>query len=96
MPRGFYRRFAEHAAARGVHVVTTDYRGVGDSKHGPLRGFKMDYADWSKQDLAAAVQWCTQRGRTWMVGHSCGVHALGQLPNPNALQAAYFCGSGAG
>ncbi len=96
VPRGFYKRFAEYAAARGVHVVTTDYRGVGDSKHGPLRGFTMDYADWSKQDLAAAVAWCAERGRTWMVGHSLGAHAIGQLPNPNVLQAAYVCGGGAG
>lgn len=96
VPRGFYRRFAEFAARRGVHVVTIDYRGIGGSKHGSLRGFEMNYADWSQLDLAAATQWCTQRGRTWLVGHSLGGHSLGQLPRPNDLQAAYICGCGAG
>jgi predicted alpha/beta hydrolase len=96
VPRGFYKRFAEFANKHGVNVLTVDYRGIGGSKHAPLRGFEMEYADWSKLDLAAAVQWCTQRGRTWLVGHSLGAHAIGQLPEPNALQAAYVCGGGAG
>lgn len=96
VPRGFYKRFAEFANKHGVNVLTTDYRGIGGSKHAPLRGFEMNYADWSKLDLAAAVQWCTQRGRTWLVGHSLGGHAIGQLPAPNDLQAAYICGGGAG
>ena len=32
VPRGFYRRFAQFAQARGINVITTDYRGIGDSK----------------------------------------------------------------
>jgi predicted alpha/beta hydrolase len=32
----------------------------------------------------------------WLVGHSLAGHAIGQLPNPNILQAAYVCGGGAG
>jgi predicted alpha/beta hydrolase len=96
VPRGFYKRFAEFAQARGINVVTTDYRGIGDSKRGSLKGFEMEYADWSRYDLAAAVDYATQRGEAWLVGHSLGGHALGQLPQPNRLQAAYFCGTGAG
>ena len=96
VPRGFYRRFAEYAASRGIHVIAADYRGIGDSKHQPLRGFEMEYADWSRLDLAAAVDWATQRGKTWLVGHSLAAHAIGQLPRPNDLQAAYVCGGGAG
>ena len=52
VPRGFYRRFAEFAQARGIHVITTDYRGIGDSKPATLKGFDMQYADWSTLDLA--------------------------------------------
>ncbi len=96
VPRGFYKRFALYAQARGINVITTDYRGIGDSKLGPLKGFAMDYADWSRYDLAAAVGYAAQRGKVWLVGHSLGGHALGQLPDPNLLQAAYFCGTGAG
>lgn len=96
VPRGFYRRFAEFAQARGVNVIATDYRGIGDSKPATLKGFDMQYADWSTQDLAAAVDYAAARGKVWLVGHSLGGHAIGQLPNPNVLQAAYVCGAGAG
>ncbi len=96
VPRGFYKRFAEYAQARGVNVITTDYRGIGDSKRGSLKGFEMQYADWSRYDLAAAVAYAHERGRVWLVGHSLGAHAIGQLPRPNELQAAYVCGGGAG
>ena len=96
VPRGFYRRFAEFAQARGIHVVTTDYRGIGDSKPATLKGFEMLYADWSTLDLAAAVDYSLERGKVWLVGHSLGGHAIGQLPDANVLQAAYVCGAGAG
>ncbi len=96
VPRGFYRRFAEFAQARGINVVTTDYRGIGGSKPATLKGFDMQYADWSALDLAAAVDYALQRGKVWLVGHSLGGHAIGQLPDANRLQAAYVCGTGAG
>ena len=56
----------------------------------------MEYADWSRYDLAAAVDHAAARGKVWLVGHSLGGHAIGQLPRPNELQAAYVCGTGAG
>jgi predicted alpha/beta hydrolase len=96
VPRGFYKRFCEYAASRGVQSIVADYRGIGGSKRGSLKGFKMDYADWSTLDLAAAVQYAHERGDVYMVGHSLGGHALGQLPDPSVIKAAYFCGSGAG
>ena len=96
VPRGFYKRFAEFAQARGINVITTDYRGIGDSRYGSLKGFEMEYADWSRYDLAAAVDYAAARGKVWLVGHSLGGHAIGQLPRPNELQAAYVCGVGAG
>ena len=96
VPRRFYRRFAEFAQARGIHVITVDYRGIGDSKPDTLKGFKMQYADWSTLDLAAAVDHGASRGKVWLVGHSLGGHAIGQLPDANVLQAAYVCGAGAG
>jgi predicted alpha/beta hydrolase len=39
VPRGFYRRFAEFAQARGINVITTDYPGIGDSKPSTLKGY---------------------------------------------------------
>jgi predicted alpha/beta hydrolase len=98
VPRGFYKRFCEYAASIGLHAIVADYRGIGDSMpaSGTLKGFVMDYADWSTQDLAAVVQYAQARGDVYLVGHSLGGHALGQLPDLRGIRAAYFCGSGAG
>jgi predicted alpha/beta hydrolase len=96
VPRGFYRRFAKFAQQRRINVITTDYRGIGDSKPATLRGFDMQYADWSRYDLAAAIDYAAHRGQVFVVGHSLGGHAIGQLPRPDLVQAAYTCGTGAG
>ncbi|MEO5735717.1 MAG: alpha/beta fold hydrolase [Rubrivivax sp.] len=96
VPRGFYRRFAEFAQGRGVHVLTLDYRGIGGSAPKSLRGFSPDLLDWARQDLAAAVDHASARGPTWLVGHSYGGHAIGLLPRPELLRGAYACASGAG
>jgi predicted alpha/beta hydrolase len=96
VPRGFYKRFCEYAASLGLHAIVADYRGIGGSKQGSLKGLVMDYADWSRYDLAAAVQYAYERGEVYLVGHSLGGHAIGQLPDPCMLNAAYLCGSGAG
>jgi predicted alpha/beta hydrolase len=96
VPQGFYRRFALYAASLGYDVISADYRGIGGSKQGSLKGFEMDYADWSRYDLAAVVAHCAERGPTYLVGHSLAGHAIGQLPKPELLRAAYVCGAGAG
>lgn len=67
VPQGFYRRFAEHAAARGYDTLTLDYRGIGLSAPETLRGFRMDYLDWGRLDLAAAVAAMQQDGRPVVV-----------------------------
>ncbi len=96
VPRGFYRRFAQFACQQGLHVIVSDYRGIGGSRRGGLRGFEMNYADWSTQDLAAAHAHAAERGPVWLVGHSLAGHAIGQLPRANDLQAALVCATGAG
>jgi predicted alpha/beta hydrolase len=96
VPRWFYGRFAQFAQSHGINVITTDYRGIGGSKPARLRGFMPDYSDWSRLDLAAAVDYASQRGPTWLVGHSLAGHAIGQLPDPAKLKAAYVCAGGAG
>ena len=98
VPRGFYRRFAEHAQQRGVNVLTLDYRGIGGSRPASLRGYLPDYADWARQDLAAAVAYAAARGPVYLVGHSYGGHAIGLLPaaQREQLRAAYVVAGGAG
>ena len=97
VPQGFYRRFAQHAAAQGFHVLTLDYRGIGLSRPASLRGFEMDYLDWARLDLAAAVDAVPEDGLPLvMVGHSYGGHAFGLLPNHARVARFATFATGAG
>jgi predicted alpha/beta hydrolase len=98
VPQGLYRRFAEFAAARGYETLTLDYRGVGLSAPATLRGFRMDYLDWARLDLAAAVDAMSGDDRMplFMVGHSFGGHAFGLLPNHDRIARFYTFATGAG
>lgn len=97
VPQGFYRRFAEFAASRGYATMTLDYRGIGLSAPPTLRGFRMDYGDWGRLDLAAAVDAVSGSGKPlYVIGHSYGGHAFGFLPNHARVNAFYTFGTGAG
>ncbi len=97
VPQGFYRRFAEFAAERGYNVMTLDYRGIGRSRPATLKGFRMDYLDWGRLDLAAAVEAMSVPGLPlYVVGHSYGGHAFGLLPNHHKVDGLYTFATGAG
>jgi predicted alpha/beta hydrolase len=97
VPQGFYRRFAKFAAARGYVTLTLDYRGIGLSAPATLKGFKMEYLDWGRRDLAAAVDaMSSPHLPLYMVAHSHGGHAFGLLPNHEKVAALYTFGTGAG
>ena len=97
VPQRFYRRFAEHAAASGYTTLTFDYRGVGLSAPTTLEGFEMDYFDWGRLDLAAAVEAMSSPTLPlYIVGHAFGGHGFGLLPNHEFVTAFYTFGTGAG
>lgn len=98
VPQGFYKRFAQCAAARGIEVWTLDYRGIGLSKPVTLRGFDMNYLDWARLDLAALLAHVTTLGNEpiWMVGHSYGGHAFGMLPGKERVRRFATFATGAG
>lgn len=96
-PQGFYRRFAQHAAARGFETYTLDYRGVGGSRPPSLKDFDASLLDWARLDLAALFDAIPDDGvPLFLVGHSFGGHAFGLLPNPQRVTRTYFFGVGAG
>ena len=97
VPQGFYARFAQFANERGYSVTTLDYRGVGLSAPKQLRGYEMNYLDWGRQDLAAALAATHDTSKpSYMIGHSYGGHALGLMPNHKLVDRFCTFGTGAG
>jgi predicted alpha/beta hydrolase len=100
VPQFFYQRFAKHANAAGFAVTTLDYRGIGKSAPKSLKGFKMNYLDWARQDLVAVLDDIHTNNADnkpiYMVGHSYGGHAFGLMPNHHKIKKLYTFASGAG
>src|ERR1041385_3858142 len=57
VPRRFYQNFARYLAERGFAAATFDYRGIGDSSDGPVRGARIRMEDWGRLDIDAALRW---------------------------------------
>lgn len=75
VPQRFYRAFATWAAARGIGVLTYDYRDFGASSRGPLRDSRATMADWGMLDQSAAeaaLARLAPEGPLWTLGHSLG------------------------
>ena len=75
-----YARFADYLFANGLDVITYDYRGIGASRSGSLRGFKASWSDWGTLDFEAIVQRAQREfpGQPIdVVGHSFGGCAAG-------------------
>ena len=51
----FYEPFAADLAAGGFAVLAFDYRSIGDSLPGRLRGFDARLRDWGERDLESAL-----------------------------------------
>jgi predicted alpha/beta hydrolase len=97
VPQRYYRRFARYAAARGYSTLTLDYRGIGRSAPASLKDFKLNYFDWARLDLAAAVDTMSSAHvPLYMIAHSYGGHAFGLLPNHELVARFYTFGTGAG
>ncbi|MFK5954538.1 MAG: alpha/beta fold hydrolase [Desulfobacterium sp.] len=93
----FYHHFAEYASRRGYTTLTFDYRGIGKSKPSNLKGFKMNFLDWARLDLAGAVnEMANDTVPLYIVGHSFGGHAFGLLPNHHRVERFYTFATGAG
>jgi predicted alpha/beta hydrolase len=88
VPGRFYRHFAAGLADAGYTALTWDYRGIGASKTGRLRGFQATVRDWIFSDMAGVVDWVAaelEPERIFFVGHSLGGQVAGLLDNSSAI-----------
>jgi predicted alpha/beta hydrolase len=95
----YYATFAHWLAARGYFVVTFDYRGMGHSRRGPLRGLDADVRTWAEQDTAAVLAFLRERmtGRPLLwIGHSLGGQVFGLVPGHEQVQAMVTVAAGSG
>ena len=98
-PRGFYARFARWMAERGAVVMTYDYRGIGGSRPDDLAAMKMDYPDWGRLDMPAALKALKTAAPglpIHHVGHSVGGHFAGFMPNQGEIARHAFVSVGSG
>jgi len=99
VPRKIYRGFATYLAEQNCAVLTYDYRGIGGSRPGSLRGFQVRMRDWAALDVAGAID---QMRGVWpklplaVVGHSFGGQAVGLAPNNSEISRALFIAAQAG
>ncbi|WCM25976.1 alpha/beta fold hydrolase [Sphingomonas sp. QA11] len=80
----YYHRYARFLAGQGYDVLTYDYRGIGESRPGRLRGCGYRWREWGTRDFEAALRFMhAQRpGATIaVVGHSIGGFLPGLAPS---------------
>ena len=97
-PRRFYRAFCEELAARGVAVVTYDYRGTFEPPR-ELRRSAARMRDWGERDFAGVIAWMRERHPSLplhAVGHSVGGHVLLMAENNGEIARSVLVASQSG
>ncbi|GAA6163909.1 alpha/beta fold hydrolase [Pelagimonas sp. KU-00592-HH] len=98
-PRRFYRHVAAWLAARGAVVLTYDYRGIGDSGTENLAHSGIDYPDWGRHDMTAALEALEQVAPGLplvTLGHSIGGQFVGFMGNHAKVARHAFVSVGSG
>lgn len=95
----YYQPFAAWAASQGFLAATFDYRGVGLSRSGTLRGFEADILDGARYDCAAALELLSHEALArplYWVGHSLGGQILPFVPNRDRIRKVMTIATGSG
>lgn len=95
----FYEPLARFLAESGVHVLTFDYRGMGSSREGGLRGFAADITTWAQCDLDAMLREARAMAPhlpALALGHSLGGQLFGAVPEGSRLDAFATVTAGSG
>lgn len=99
VPQRFYRHFAAWAAARGISVLTYDYRDFGESQSRPMHKSQAIFSDWAVRDQVAALDALAAlapSGPLWVLGHSLGGLGLPFQSMPERVTRIITVGAGMG
>ncbi len=94
--KSYYNDFAIYLNAAGYHVVSFDYRGVGDSFDDDYQSFNHKMTDWGSKDLSGVIDWVGDNYPTlpiFLVGHSVLGQVFPLASNNHKVKAAYFVAS---
>lgn len=95
----YYKSFATWLAQQGFLTATFDYRGMGSSRVGSLRGFQATLFDWAKLDCAAMIDAITALAPDkplYWIGHSLGGQILAFVPNREKINKVIMVAAGSG
>ncbi|GAA0399484.1 alpha/beta fold hydrolase [Brevundimonas terrae] len=98
-PLGFYERIARFMAEHGAAVLTYDFRGIGQSAPDTLKGSPIDYPDWGRLDMPAALETLKAAAPdlpVFHIGHSIGGSFIGFMPNHADIAKHAFVSVGSG
>ena len=99
VPQAFYADFANFLAMQGFRVWTFDYRGIFESRHGPMRHCKTDISTWIGQDFDAVVRHGKQTAPQlplYVIGHSLGGQVVPLLPSIGLIDGLITIATGSG
>lgn len=99
VPQDYYAPFATWLASHGWTVLTFDYRGMGKSRRGSLRGFATDLNIWAEQDCAALAAHAIAEaggGKLLWIGHSLGGQLPGLIPGMARFDRIITIAAGSG
>lgn len=92
----YYDRFAQAMHAHSFTVLTYDYRGIGNSKHGSLRALDAGWLDWGESDFEGVLQYVHSKFADrpiYVVGHSVGGFLIGLAPSAGLVSKIFTMGA---
>jgi predicted alpha/beta hydrolase len=99
VPQHYYGAFAAWLARQGFLAATFDYRGMGESRRGPLQAERADILTWARGDCAAMVEALAAAAPgvpLYWIGHSLGGQILPFVPNRERVAKMITVGTGSG
>jgi len=95
----YYAPFAAWLAGAGYFAATFDFRGMGRSRTGSLRGFEAKLSDWSEFDATALLDAVATRAggkRLYWIGHSLAGQIVPFVGGVERLSKVITIASGTG
>ncbi len=92
----YYARFAEYLFQYDLDAIIYDYRGIGESRPGTLRGFRASWLDWGHLDFDAVLRFANRSfaGQPiHVVAHSVGGFVIGLAPSNHLIQRIFTVGA---